>query len=57
MLHFYSGKLLQIHSGVDNWDDAAFIDEAEYQRYPDYQLKDGDVLISLDRPIIRVRTH
>ncbi len=34
------------------WDDAAFLDEAEYQRYPDYQIKDGDVLISLDRPII-----
>lgn len=34
------------------WDDAVFLSEAGAARYPGYVLNDGDVLISLDRPII-----
>lgn len=34
------------------WDDAVYLDENEAGRYPGYRLQDGDVLISLDRPVI-----
>ena len=34
------------------WDDSVFLDEADAKKFPSYLLKDGDVLISLDRPII-----
>ena len=34
------------------WDEAVFLNEADASRYPSYVLNDGDVLISLDRPII-----
>lgn len=34
------------------WDDSAFLDEIHYQDFPGYQLNPGDLLISLDRPII-----
>lgn len=34
------------------WDDAVYLDESEAGRYPGYVLEDGDVLISLDRPVI-----
>lgn len=34
------------------WDDAVYLDENEAGRYPAYLLEDGDVLISLDRPVI-----
>ena len=34
------------------WDEAVFLNEADGSKYPCYALNDGDVLISLDRPII-----
>lgn len=34
------------------WDDAVFLSEAGAARHAGYSLSDGDVLISLDRPII-----
>jgi type I restriction enzyme S subunit len=34
------------------WDDAVFLDEHEAIRYPRYKLEAGDILISLDRPLI-----
>ncbi|MDD5480411.1 restriction endonuclease subunit S [Rhodoferax sp.] len=34
------------------WDDSVFLDEAVSRQYPSYELHAGDVLISLDRPII-----
>jgi len=34
------------------WDDTAFLDEGESAKYLSYALAAGDVLISLDRPII-----
>jgi type I restriction enzyme S subunit len=34
------------------WDDVVCLDESEAKRYPGYVLEDGDVLISLDRPLI-----
>lgn len=34
------------------WDDVVFLSEGGADRYPSYVLNDGDVLISLDRPII-----
>lgn len=34
------------------WDDAVFLSEGESVKYPSYALSIGDVLISLDRPII-----
>jgi type I restriction enzyme S subunit len=34
------------------WDEAVFLNEADASKYPSYVLNDGDVLISLDRPII-----
>jgi type I restriction enzyme S subunit len=34
------------------WDDVVFLSEAETWKYKDYVLNEGDVLISLDRPII-----
>lgn len=34
------------------WDDAVFLSEIDAEKYPSYELTDGDVLISLDRPII-----
>ncbi|MEE4239305.1 MAG: restriction endonuclease subunit S [Anderseniella sp.] len=34
------------------WDDAVFLSEQDSEKYPTYVLNDGDVLISLDRPII-----
>ena len=34
------------------WDDAVCLDEAEAARYSSYLLEEGDVLISLDRPLI-----
>ncbi len=34
------------------WDAAVYLDETEAGRYPNYLLEDGDVLISLDRPLI-----
>lgn len=34
------------------WEDTVCIEEAEVARYPGYVLRAGDILISLDRPII-----
>lgn len=34
------------------WDDTVFLSEQDSEKYPGYVLHDGDVLISLDRPII-----
>ena len=34
------------------WDDVVFLSEQDACAYPSYTLSDGDVLISLDRPII-----
>ena len=34
------------------WDDAVFLSETDSEKHPSYVLNDGDVLISLDRPII-----
>lgn len=34
------------------WDDTVYIDASEVGRYPSYILAAGDVLISLDRPLI-----
>lgn len=34
------------------WDDAVCLSEEDSKKHPGYVLKDGDVLISLDRPII-----
>jgi type I restriction enzyme S subunit len=34
------------------WDDAVFMSESDSEKYPSYALSTGDVLISLDRPII-----
>jgi len=34
------------------WDDAVFLSESDSEKYPSYELNSGDVLISLDRPII-----
>jgi len=34
------------------WDDAVCLSEEDSTKHPSYVLKDGDVLISLDRPII-----
>jgi hypothetical protein len=34
------------------WDDAAFLSQEDAQRFPAYTLAAGDVLISLDRPVI-----
>lgn len=34
------------------WDDTVCIDEYESWRYPSYALEAGDILISLDRPLI-----
>jgi len=34
------------------WDDAVYLDPSEANRYPSYVLQEGDVLISLDRPLI-----
>ncbi len=34
------------------WDDAVFLSESDSVKYPSYALNTGDVLISLDRPII-----
>ena len=34
------------------WDDTVFLSEEDAQNYPGYVLSEGDVLISLDRPII-----
>lgn len=34
------------------WDEAVFLNEGDAAKYPSYVLNDGDVLISLDRPII-----
>lgn len=34
------------------WDDLACLDAHQYERYPGYQLRPGDILLSLDRPII-----
>lgn len=41
-----------IQPGRVYWDDAVFLSEAGADRYPGYVLNEGDVLISLDRPII-----
>jgi type I restriction enzyme S subunit len=38
--------------GIVYWDDAVFLSEDDAQRYSEYVLGPGDVLISLDRPII-----
>ena len=34
------------------WDDAVYLSEADAKEHPNFVLRDGDVLISLDRPII-----
>lgn len=34
------------------WDDTVYLDPSEASRYPSYVLEEGDVLISLDRPLI-----
>ncbi len=34
------------------WSDSAFLSEKESRGYPSYSLNEGDVLISLDRPLI-----
>ena len=34
------------------WDDAAYFPEESSEQYPDYVIEDGDVILSLDRPII-----
>ena len=34
------------------WDELACLDASQYASYPEYQLHPGDLLISLDRPII-----
>jgi type I restriction enzyme S subunit len=38
--------------GIVYWDDQAFLSEDESKQFTSYELNDGDVLISLDRPII-----
>lgn len=38
--------------GTVYWDEAVFLSVEEAKRYPAYVLRQGDVLISLDRPII-----
>lgn len=38
--------------GTVYWEDTVCIEEAEAARYPGYVLRAGDILISLDRPII-----
>lgn len=34
------------------WDDPVYLDSTEAERYSNYVLEEGDVLISLDRPLI-----
>lgn len=34
------------------WDDLACLDESQYERYSGYHLRPGDILLSLDRPVI-----
>lgn len=34
------------------WDSAVYLEESAASRYPGYALEEGDVLISLDRPLI-----
>jgi type I restriction enzyme S subunit len=34
------------------WDDVVYINPSEASRYPSYVLEEGDILISLDRPLI-----
>lgn len=34
------------------WDDVAYIEPTQYDHYRAYQLRPGDILLSLDRPII-----
>lgn len=41
-----------IFPGQVYWDDAVFLSESDSEKYPSYALSTGDVLISLDRPII-----
>lgn len=41
-----------IFPGQVYWDDAVFLSESDSEKYPSYSLSTGDVLISLDRPII-----
>lgn len=41
-----------IRPGKVYWDDAVFLSECDSAKYPGYALSKGDVLISLDRPII-----
>lgn len=41
-----------IRPGKVYWDDAVFLSECDSVKYPGYALSTGDVLISLDRPII-----
>lgn len=38
------------------WDESVFLNETEGANFPDYVLNAGDVLISLDRPIISTGT-
>lgn len=34
------------------WDDSVFLSEEDARNFPAYELREGDVLISLDRPLI-----
>ncbi|MCR6664166.1 MAG: restriction endonuclease subunit S [Luteimonas sp.] len=34
------------------WDEVVYLDEEEARKYPSYVLAEGDILISLDRPLI-----
>lgn len=41
-----------IRPGKVYWDDTVYLSDEDAQRFPTYELAAGDVLISLDRPVI-----
>ncbi len=43
---------VNVSQGRTNWDDAAYLPKDRRKEFPDYELSEGDIILSLDRPVV-----
>jgi type I restriction enzyme S subunit len=43
---------VNVAPGNTTWDDTAFLPENRRAEFPDYELHEGDIILSLDRPVV-----
>lgn len=45
-------RKVNVSQGQTNWDDTAYLPENRRDEFPDYELSEGDIILSLDRPVV-----